>query len=172
MRVCGITLALLVCSGASHAATVFKCVDAQGKITFTANANCPQNAELSDVVSAYNPTISRDGEHNRMAESPRSRSAATQQAQPNDQPRPASASSGGCTTGLSDQDLRTAKVRGEVVPGMSRDEIKSMMGNPTDKSARGGGGSTYWSDRYRQVFDVSFDRKGCVRSTQAAGYKP
>jgi hypothetical protein len=38
----------------AHAASVMKCVDAAGKVTFTQNANCPSNTGLTDVVSAHN----------------------------------------------------------------------------------------------------------------------
>ncbi|WP_367400459.1 DUF4124 domain-containing protein [Pseudomonas sp. MM227] len=68
----GSLLALLcaITATAASGQTVFKCVDAAGKITFTANANCPSHHALDDVVSARNPTISR-GEKKRPWRAPR-----------------------------------------------------------------------------------------------------
>ncbi|MFF6557841.1 DUF4124 domain-containing protein, partial [Pseudomonas aeruginosa] len=42
---------MVACS--SQAATVFKCVGPDGKVTFTQH-NCPENQSLDDVVSATN----------------------------------------------------------------------------------------------------------------------
>ncbi|MBW6128688.1 DUF4124 domain-containing protein, partial [Pseudomonas aeruginosa] len=44
-------LALLLAVSSVHAATVFKCVGPDGKVTFT-QQNCPENQSLDDVVSA------------------------------------------------------------------------------------------------------------------------
>lgn len=49
--------------------TVFKCVDTAGKVTFTQQA-CPEQSNLSDVVSAHNQRPSADGEAAKMAEKP------------------------------------------------------------------------------------------------------
>ncbi|MDO1593782.1 DUF4124 domain-containing protein [Pseudomonas aeruginosa] len=46
-------LALLLAVSSVHAATVFKCVGPDGKVTFT-QQNCPENQSLDDVVSATN----------------------------------------------------------------------------------------------------------------------
>lgn len=78
-----------------------------------------------------------------------------------------------CDTGLSDRDLRTAKVRGEVVPGMSRKDVETIHGKPIEgTNARGGGANTYWNDKYVEVTSVNFDGAGCVRSTYQSGHRP
>jgi hypothetical protein len=175
------TASLLVAFGAlitgslsapdAYAQTVFKCVDAAGKVTFTANANCPSNNALEDVVSAHNPTISRTGEETLMA-TPKSRSAHYYRIQAAPRAARPSARQVGCSTGLGDQDLRKAKVQGVVKPGMTRAEVESIYGSATDKRSAGAGSTTYWSDHYKQAFNVNFDSNGCVRSTNSAGYKP
>ena len=173
MRLSNLVLALIIVSSGAHAATIFKCVDAQGNIHFTANANCPENHDLNDVMSVDNPTISRSGEstlmaptRNGVARTRQTVAGATQHAA-----TPASPSSP-CSTGLNARDLRTAKVRGEIVPGMTRSEIQKIYGNATNKGAQGAGGSTYWSDRYKQVVSVNYDRNGCTQSSYQSGYKP
>jgi hypothetical protein len=175
-----IALAAVLLSSQLQAATVFKCVDAAGKVTFTQNQNCPDSHSLDDVVSAHNPTISGSGPASVMA-TPRGSSSGAALARGADQPSArkgvtvvgGSAPQAGCNTGLSDQDLRTAKVRGEVVSGMSRKDVESIHGKPnSDSNARGGGTNTYWNDKYVSLTSVSFDSGGCVRSTYQSGHRP
>jgi len=170
-----LALACAIAAPTASAQTVFKCVDAAGKITFTANANCPSQHALDDVVSAYNPTMSRSGEETTMAQ-PKVRPSAGGSYRTTttaaSAPQGSTAMQSGCSTGLDDQDLRKAKVQGVVQPGMTRAQVESIYGNATDKRSAGAGSSTYWSDHYKQAFNVNFDRNGCVRSTNASGYKP
>lgn len=179
MRSFGFILVTLLLSSQAGAATIFKCVDAAGKVTFTKGQNCPDHTGLDDVVRAHNPTISGSSAPVRMA---RPRLQAQPSQAPNShsyQPQPrgvavvgGSAPRTECNTGLSDRDLRTAKVRGEIVPGMSRKDIESIHGKPNrDGSARGAGTSTYWNDKYVDVTSVNYDAGGCVRSTYQSGHK-
>lgn len=165
------------CAANAQAATVFKCVDAAGKTTFT-QQNCPENHSLEDVVRARNPTISGSGPAARMARPvdgtsslPSSISQPSQRATPRVNVVGASAPQPGCSTGLNDRDLRAAKVRGEVVTGMTRGEVESIYGSPNrNPSTRGAGRSTYWNDKYLSATSVSYDRNGCVRSTYQSGH--
>lgn len=174
-------LAGALISSHASAATIFKCVDAAGKVTFTKGQNCPDNTGLDDVVRAHNPKISGSSAPVQMAQ-PRTQSrptySADHQLEQQQAPRRGVAVIGGsapqveCNTGLSDRDLRTAKVRGEIVPGMSRKDVESIHGKPNrDGGARGAGTSTYWNDRYVDVTSVNYDAGGCVRSTYQSGHK-
>lgn len=174
----GTLLMALALSSSAEAATIFKCVDAAGKVTFTKNQNCPRNSGLDDIVRAHNPAPRGSSAPVQMA-TPRSAQVAGQaQAPAVSQPRTVavvggSAPSVKCDTGLSDRDLRTAKVRGEVVPGMSRKDVETIHGKPIDgTNARGGGANTYWNDKYVEVTSVNFDGAGCVRSTYQSGHRP
>ncbi len=172
MRSLGFILAALLSSQAG-AATIFKCVDEAGKVTFTKNANCPRNSGLDDVISAHNAA-------------PSGSSAPVQMAAPKSQRylAPVTSKSGvvvvggslrqaDCNTGLSDRDLRTAKVRGEVVPGMSRKDVESIHGKASDDTnVRGAGVNTYFKDKYVRVTSVAFDRQGCVRGGYQSGHRP
>lgn len=62
-----IVLAAVLISSQLQAATVFKCVDAAGKVTFTQNQNCPRTTELNDVVSAHNAVPSGSSAQVQMA---------------------------------------------------------------------------------------------------------
>ncbi len=162
------------------AASVFKCVDAKDKVTFT-QQNCPDNHALDDVVSARNQAPSGTSAPSRMAEPARQatqyRSAERYTQQPAQQSRGVTVVGGSaerapCSTGLSDRDLRTAKVRGEIVPGMSRKDVESMYGKPNrDGHARGAGASTYWNDKYLDQTSVGYDSRGCVRGSYQSGHR-
>ncbi len=175
MRSFALILAALLLSTQAGAATIFKCVDEAGKVTFTKNANCPRNSGLEDVVRAHNAAPSGSSAPVQMATpAAPSYSSQIQQRAPNRGVAVigGSAPQRGCDTGLSDRDLRTAKVRGEVVPGMSRKDVESMYGEVNrNGSARGAGGSTYWNDKYVDMTHVSYDAGGCVRSTYQSGHK-
>lgn len=178
MRTATIFILLCCASAGANAATVFKCVDEKGKVTFTANANCPQGQQLQDVVSAHNAAPSGSGPATRMAEparpaiSNRYGNSSSPSQNPGYTVVGGSADAQPCSTGLSDRDLRTAMVRKEIVPGMSREQVESMYGKPNrDGAARGAGASTYWNDKYVDQTSVSYDRTGCVHSSYQSGHK-
>lgn len=169
-------------AGDAYAATMFKCVDAKGRVTFT-QANCPDNHELDDVVSAHNAAPSGTSAPVQMA-TPRQQSQGRTAGYPASQPQlgaqpnavtvvGGSKQSAPCSTGLSDRDLRTAKVRGEVVPGMSRKDVEDMYGKPNkDGHARGAGSSSYYRDKYVQVTHVRYGQDGCAGSSYQSGHRP
>lgn len=174
MRFAFISAAVLAFSANAQAATVYKCVDASGKVTFTQH-NCPEAAKLNDVVSAHNARPSGSGESAVMATPNRSAPAYRSS-------QSASVTSNGvtvvggsrtkpqCDTGLNDRDLRTAKVRGEVVEGMSRKDVEGMYGKPNrDGHAQGRGASTYRRDRRLEVTHVNYGQGGCVSSSYQSG---
>lgn len=168
-----LALILLIFSSQTMAATIFRCVDASGKVTFT-QQNCPDQHGLDAVVSAYNQPPSGSSEPVKMATTEAragSGVAPSRSSSHNSSVSIAGSNSGstGCSTGLSDQDLRKAKVQGRVVPGMSRKDVESMYGTPNGDNASGAGTSTYWNDKYVNVTSVSFDGNGCVRSSYMSG---
>jgi len=176
----GFALAALLLSSQAGAATIFKCVDSAGKVTFTKGQNCPDNSDLDDVVRAHNPTISGSSAPVQMAQ-PRAELHPVdvyraQQHQPRQRGVAVvggSAPQAECDTGLSERDLRTAKVRGEVVPGMSRKDVESIHGKADDHTnVRGAGVNTYFKDKYVRATSVAFDRRGCVRGGYQSGHRP
>lgn len=155
-----------------QAATVFKCVDAKGKVTFTAQANCPESHALDDVFLVRNQTISAEGEETVMAEQRRTPLSSDKRyygapprisGQGNLTVVGASRERPDCDTGLNDQDLRTAKVRGEIVPGMTRSQVASVQGDSPRRSRGGAGIDTRWSHDMNYATSVSYDRNGCAR---------
>ncbi|HBP6255347.1 TPA: DUF4124 domain-containing protein [Pseudomonas aeruginosa] len=167
-------LALLLAVSSVHAATVFKCVGPDGKVTFT-QQNCPENQSLDDVVSATNQRPSGSGASAVMAK-PKQPSGRTYRGSHQvgsgvivvggSSPSPT------CSTGLSERDLRKAKVQGKVVPGMSREDVESIYGKVNrNGSTAGAGAVTYWNDKYVDQTTVSFDRNGCVQGSYQSGHK-
>lgn len=67
MRNFGLVFAAILLSSQAGAATIFKCVDESGKVTFTKNANCPRDTGLEDVVRAHNAAPSGSSAPVRMA---------------------------------------------------------------------------------------------------------
>lgn len=63
-----IILAAALLSSQLQAASVMKCVDAAGKVTFTQNQNCPRATELNSVVSARNAAPSGSSARVQMAD--------------------------------------------------------------------------------------------------------
>ncbi|MCO3790716.1 DUF4124 domain-containing protein [Pseudomonas aeruginosa] len=171
-----LVLAMVACS--SQAATVFKCVGPDGKVTFTQH-NCPENQSLDDVVSATNQRPSGTGASAVMAK-PKSSIGRPYRGVANASGSVGSgvtvvggsAASVTCSTGLSDRDLRKAKVQGKVVPGMSREDVESIYGKVNrNGSTAGSGAVTYWNDKYVDQTTVSFDRNGCVQGSYQSGHK-
>jgi len=165
-----VAFVVVIASSNAGAATVFKCVDDAGKITFT-QQNCPNASSYHGAIQAHSPTISGAGPAVEMAPPRRQGTSAEISNSPSRiSVIGASAPQPECSTGLNDRDLRTAKVRGEIVPGMSRGEIEQMYENPgRNAGARGAGSSTYWNDKYVDQTTVRYDRSGCVSSSYQSG---
>ncbi|HEH8727233.1 TPA: DUF4124 domain-containing protein [Pseudomonas aeruginosa] len=171
-----LTLAMTVCT--AQAATVFKCVGPDGTVTFT-QQNCQANQALDDIVSATNQRPSGTSAPAVMAK-PKLATGRTYRGGTQ-----ASGSAGGgvtivggsapsvtCSSGLSERDLRKAKVQGKVVPGMSREDVESIYGKVNrNGSTAGAGAVTYWNDKYVDQTTVSFDRNGCVQGSYQSGHK-
>lgn len=62
-----LTLAAVLLSSQLQAASISKCVDAAGKVTFTQNRNCPAGTAANGSVTAHNATPS-SGEPVRLAD--------------------------------------------------------------------------------------------------------
>ncbi|SDJ97200.1 protein of unknown function [Pseudomonas delhiensis] len=180
-----VAVPLLFCAAWAQADTIYKCVDAQGKVTFTKQA-CPNGGNAGVELNVENRRPSGSGEGAVMAQPalqapPADHApAGAYPAQPPATPAPVggtrvtvvggSQERPGCSTGLSERDLRTAMVRKEIVPGMSRKEIEDMFGTPSDQASfHGPGSSTYWNDKDLNFFSINYDANGCVMNTYQSG---
>lgn len=183
--------ALLLCAvPVAHSQSVQRCVGPDGAVTFT-QAGCGTELLPEQIYEVYDsrPSVAPPPEmmtqpepyphqHQQYPQRQHQQYQYQQQLPPPSAPRSRVTVVGGsdpresCSTGLSDRDLRTAKVRGEIVPGMSRKDVESIYGAPNRNSpARGAGSSTYWNDKYLSATTVRYDSNGCVESSYQSGHR-
>lgn len=148
-------LLLLTCSAES--ASVYRCVDESGHVTFT-RQGCP-SSQTTQMQNAFNPTPS-SGKATRMAEpSPRQRKRAEADAMLT----VVGEQEDGCGNLLSAQARRRAIVEKQVRAGMTRADIESALGKPDTITSSNGQTRYRYSSQKGRSKSVSFDENGCVR---------
>ena len=153
-------IVLLAWSQMAAAEAVFRCVDDNGKVTFT-KQNCPAKSNFTGVVSAHNQAPSGSSAPVRMAET--AQPASTAAAAPGNSQVVVVGGQKPCSTGMSAQDHRTSRVKGEAVQGMTKDEIQSIYGKPDNVTTANGSDSyRYWNANDKKYVSVSFDKQGCA----------
>ena len=151
--------ALLYPIADSSAASVFRCVDADGHITFTRHG-CTDDQQ-QHLQDARNHTPS-SGKPIPLADPGRHTTAA-------------SASSGevvivgqqddGCGNLLTSSERRQAIIRKEVRRGMSRTDVESSLGKPDRVTSSNGQQRYHYKEKRKggNSRQVSFDEAGCVK---------
>ncbi|EZH76409.1 hypothetical protein AU05_05270 [Ectopseudomonas composti] len=143
----------------SYAASVFRCVGADGHVTFTRHG-CSDDQELH-LQDARNHTPSSG--------------KAIPLADPGRRATTASASGGelvivgqqddGCGNLLSSSERRQAIIRKEVRRGMSRADVESSLGKPDRVTSSNGQQRYHYREKRKggSSRQVSFDEAGCVK---------
>ncbi|QNH05035.1 outer membrane protein assembly factor BamE [Pseudomonas sp. B11D7D] len=143
----------------SYAASVFRCVGADGHVTFTRHG-CSDDQE-QHLQDARNHTPSSG--------------KAIPLADPGRRTATASASSGelvivgqqddGCGNLLSSSERRQAIIRKEVRRGMSRADVESSLGKPDRVTSSNGQQRYHYREKRKggSSRQVSFDEAGCVK---------
>lgn len=138
------------------AATVFRCEDAEGHITFT-QLGCPSE-DSQTLQKAYNPTPG-NGQPVPLANPTRS-SAPRQKSgtavvvgEQND----------GCGNRVTGSARREAMIRKEVRAGMTLADVESMLGKPDKVSSQNGQLRYQYLERNGRSRQVSFDEDRCVK---------
>ncbi|WP_457980936.1 outer membrane protein assembly factor BamE [Ectopseudomonas composti] len=143
----------------SYAASVFRCVGADGHVTFTRHG-CSDDQE-QHLQDARNHTPSSG--------------KAIPLADPDRRTATASASSGelvivgqqddGCGNLLSSSERRQAIIRKEVRRGMSRADVESSLGKPDRVTSSNGQQRYHYREKRKggSSRQVSFDEAGCVK---------
>lgn len=151
--------ALLLLAGPVHAASVYRCVDETGHVTFTRQGCSP--SQTTQMQNAFNPTPG-SGKATRMAEPP----------QPKQQRRMVDTQTtltvvgeqdDGCGNLLTQQARRKAIVEKQVRAGMTRADIESALGRPDVITSSNGQTRYRYTSRKGRSKSVSFDENGCVR---------
>jgi len=144
------------------AATVFRCEDATGHITFTQHG-CPvdQHQQLHDALNhtpssgAIIPLASpaKEPHPTRPDNAPeRTRTLTVVGERAN-----------GCGDLLTGSARRDAMVKQQVRSGMTQADVESMLGKPHRTSSRNGETRWHYVDRTGNTRQVSFDEAGCVK---------
>ena len=157
----GATLCALLLASPTHAASVYRCVDETGHVTFTRQGCAP--SQTAQMQNAFNPTPS-SGKATRMAE-PSSQQAKRQRkhADTGATLTVVGEQDDGCGNLLTQQARRKAIVEQQVRAGMTRADIESALGRPDTITSNNGQTRYRYSAQKGRSRSVSFDENGCVR---------
>lgn len=137
-------------------ATVLRCEDAQGHITFTLHG-C-SSSQTEQQQTAHNPPpggnkiVPMTGKAPRTKSKPeRIRFASTGQRED------------GCGNKITGQQRRQAIIRQTPQAGMTQSDVESALGKPDRTSQNNGQTRYHYKDRDGNTRQVSFDEHGCVK---------
>lgn len=153
-------LFLLSVSHVLHAATVFRCEDASGHITFTLQG-CPAD-QLQDVQSAENPSPG-SGKPVAMAPTIKRTTPKTSKPEPAKELIVVAEQQDGCGNRVIGTQRRTAIIRQQVLAGMTQADVESALGKPDTQSMANGETQYLYKADNGTSRKVSFDQNGCVK---------
>jgi hypothetical protein len=160
----GLIALVLSLPPAATASSVFRCVDAAGKITFS-QRGCPIDQQQA-LQQADNPTPG-NGKPVPMATPAKKTGGTAAKQRKKRELVVVGGPDDGCGNLLDASQRRQALIRREVREGMNRDDIENAFGRPDRISQQNGKVRyTYEANGNQRVRQVTFDEAGCVR-TQA-----
>lgn len=159
----GLLKSALLCLGfvSGHdafAASVFRCEDGSGHVTFTLSG-CPTSQNQA-IQHASNPTPG-SGRPTLMATPGKRRKGTSAR---NQTPTVVGVRDDGCGNQLSSSEKRSAIIRQEVRRGMARRDIESALGKPDSSHEQNGQTRYVYEAEDGSKRQVSFDEHGCVKS--------
>lgn len=147
--------ALLYPTQASLAATVFRCEDANGHITFTRHG-CPVEQQ-QQTQSAHNQTPSSG------KAVPLAKPARSPQVSGTGQVVVVGQQDDGCGNRITGSARRAAIIKQDIRSGMTRNDVESSLGKPHKISRQNGRQRYHYRDDSGNTRQVSFDEAGCVK---------
>ncbi|HCV77443.1 DUF4124 domain-containing protein [Pseudomonas oryzihabitans] len=152
-----VVLGLLLGCASAQSATVFRCEDAAGHLTFSASG-CASDSD-SRLQRADNPRPG--GARPTLMAKPK---AAPRKEAPR-APTAVATRTDGCGDLLSSSERRQAIIRGQVKIGMSRADVENALGPPQRISQLDTLTRYHYEARQRKERSrlVTFDDQGCVR---------
>lgn len=152
-----VVLGLLLGCASAQSATVFRCEDAAGHLTFSASG-CASDSD-SRLQRADNPRPG--GARPTLMAKPK---AAPRKEAPR-APTVVATRTDGCGDLLSSRERRQAIIRGQVKIGMSRADVENALGPPQRISQLDTLTRYHYEERQRKERSrlVTFDDQGCVR---------
>lgn len=146
---------LLLAPSMSMAATVNRCQEASGNITFT-SASCPpgHTRELQDARAPLTGTVP---------------TATEIMSGPKPQPQPqrelviVGQRDDGCGNVLSADQRRKAIINQQTPPGMTKRDVESLLGKPDKIIGRNAEVRYVYEDKKGRSRHITFDESGCVK---------
>ncbi|MCO6055218.1 DUF4124 domain-containing protein [Pseudomonas sp. MOB-449] len=145
----------------AHAASVYRCSDAEGAISFTQHG-CPPGSQVEQqrtrTPNLLNSTPSSDNEPDQYVpiqkweESVRTHEIVVVGEQ-----------DAVCGNQISAQERRRAIIRKQIRSGMTRADVESALGKPDRISGRNGQLRYHYQPSKGTRYQVQFDEEGCVK---------
>ena len=155
---CAAFCAILLCPLPTLGSSVFRCEDAKGHITFT-RQGCP-GEQTQHLQQAYNPTPSSGkpiplAKPRKITRSNKKRATQTLTV--------VGIKQDGCGNHLSSSERRTAIIKQQISPGMSRADVESSLGKPDRITEQNGQTRYVYQGLKGNKRNVSFNEAGCVK---------
>ena len=143
-------------------ATVFRCEDLQGHVTFTLQG-CPTE-QAQYLQDAYNPTPG-SGKPTPLAKAPKSSRSKTKAKETSEADGlvVVGEKQDGCGNRVTGSERREAVIKQQIRSGMTRDDVESSLGTPDRISRQNGQTRYHYRDPQGNTRQISFDEAGCVK---------
>ena len=155
----GLCATLLYPDQITLAATVFRCEDANGHITYTRNG-CPQDASQA-LQRADNQT---PGQGKPVPLAKPHKSSRSSKKTDKQELTVVGVKQDNCGNQLSSSERRAAIIKQQVRTGMNRADVESSLGRPDKVSEHNGQTRYVYQGKKGNKRNVSFDEAGCVKS--------
>ena len=155
---CTVLCATLLCPTPLLAATVFRCEDPSGHITFTLQGCSEQQALHLQVADNPTPGSGKPVPLAKAGKAPRNRTPAKRPG-----PVVVAEQRDGCGNRVTGSARRTAIIKQRILGGMTRADVESTLGKPDKVSSQNGQTRYHYRDQQGNNRQVSFDEAGCVR---------
>ena len=164
-------LRTLVCTSllyaSSHvlAASVYRCEDSSGHLTYTLQG-CTGNQRLQvQSVDSPRPGNGKPVPLAKAHKPSKQKHVRSKQAKTADHaPLVVGEHQDGCGNQVTGSARRTAMINGRVRPGMPLKDVESALGKPDKINSQNGQMRYLYRDKHGNSQQVSFDENGCVRS--------
>ncbi|MGE4407576.1 DUF4124 domain-containing protein [Pseudomonas sp.] len=159
MRRLSICMGLLLLAGPAHSASVFRCIDEQGHVTFS-QQGCPSEQDQQRQQAA-NPTPS-SGKAVPMAKPKPKPARSGKRKKEEDSLTVVAEQDDGCGNRVTGRERRSAIISQNIRAGMTRRDVESALGRPEQVTSSNGRTRLRFRDIGGQVRTVNFDENGCV----------
>ncbi|MGG2397293.1 DUF4124 domain-containing protein [Pseudomonas sp. SH1-B] len=141
----------------SSAASVFRCEDANGHVTFTRHGCATDQKQHMQDARNHTPS---SGKAIPLADPSRYSGTAKKDSR---EVVTVGQQDDGCGNLLSSSDKRQAIIRREIRLGMSRADVENSLGKPDRISRQNGSQRYYYDDKRGKRQQINFDEAGCVK---------